>query len=168
MNHDWLLWVLTLGSAMHVLDEHALGWQGWASRTFGPRFGVHPTWSDFWGTNAALILLGITTAAVGWRAPWFALALPALCLINTVFFHIVPSIAQKRVNPGLPTAILLYIPLSSWIYVAAHDDGVLTTTAVIWSTLIGAGLMIFAVAILKIGTRIGYPDAPPVADSRHP
>jgi hypothetical protein len=28
--HDWVLWILAAASALHVVEEHALGWQGWA------------------------------------------------------------------------------------------------------------------------------------------
>jgi hypothetical protein len=160
VSHEWLLWVLTLASALHVMDEHALGWQGWAVKTFGHRFGVQPTWADFWATNTALLTIGVTCAAVGWRAPWFALAFPAVCLINAVFFHVVPTVVQKRPNPGMFTAVLLYIPISIWIYVEADRDGVLSTSAIVWSTVIGAALMVFAIVILRLGKHFGYPDAP--------
>jgi hypothetical protein len=44
--HDWVIWVLVAASALHVVEEHALGWQGWATQNFA-RIGVHPTWTDF-------------------------------------------------------------------------------------------------------------------------
>jgi hypothetical protein len=47
MSHDWALWVLAVASAMHVVEEHTVGWQGWAAEALGSRFGVRPTWTDF-------------------------------------------------------------------------------------------------------------------------
>ena len=29
--HDWVLWILVAASALHVGEEHALGWQGWVA-----------------------------------------------------------------------------------------------------------------------------------------
>ena len=117
--HDWVLWVLAVASALHVVEEHALGWQGWAAGSLGRRLGMVPTWMDFWPTNGFLIVFAIAAAAVGWRAPGFALALPAGLLINAVLFHVVPSIAARRPNPGCFTAVALYLPIGVWAYVAA-------------------------------------------------
>jgi hypothetical protein len=48
-----------------VVEEHALGWQGWAAGSLGRRIGVVPTWMDFWPTNGFLIVFGIAAAALG-------------------------------------------------------------------------------------------------------
>lgn len=74
---------IVAASALHVVEEHALGWQGWAAQWLGQRLGIKPTWMDFWPTNDFLIVCAIAAAAVGWRAPAFALSLPAALLINT-------------------------------------------------------------------------------------
>ena len=44
--HDWVLWILLTASALHVVEEHALGRQGWATEALGRRIGVMPTWMD--------------------------------------------------------------------------------------------------------------------------
>ncbi|MGI8486705.1 MAG: HXXEE domain-containing protein [Thermomicrobiales bacterium] len=159
MNHDWILWVLTIATGIHVMEEHGMGWQGWAVKTMGLRIGVHPTWSDFWATNLALIVVAIACASVAWRAPWFALSFPALCVINAVFFHVLPTVAARRPNPGVFSAVLLYIPISIWIYAEAERDGMLSAGTVLVSTLVGAGLMASAILVLMLSARIGYPDA---------
>lgn len=159
IGHDWVLWVLVAASAAHVVEEHAMGWQGWATGYIGARIGVHPTWTDFWATNALLIVYGVAAAMVGWRAPAFALSLPALCLVNAVFFHWLPTLEARRPNPGVFTATALYVPISIWAYVAASNDGVLCARALILSLVIGALAMGFALAALVLGARLGYPDA---------
>jgi Protein of unknown function with HXXEE motif len=68
-------------------------------------------------------VFGISAAAVGWRAPAFALAFPAVCLINAVFFYLVPTIQARRPNPGIFSARLLYLPIGIWAYLAAGSDG---------------------------------------------
>jgi hypothetical protein len=156
--HSWVLWVLVAASALHVVEEHALGWQGWASEELGRRFGVKPTWTDFWVTNAALIVFGIAAAMVGWKAAGFSLALPALCLINAIGFHIVPSVRAGAPNPGVFTAALLYVPIGIWAYVAASADDRVSFGALLLSVLIGAFVMATAIAVLLAGQRYGYAD----------
>ena len=50
--HDWVLWILLTASALHVVEEHALGRQGWATEALGRRIGVMPTRMDV-GVGAA-------------------------------------------------------------------------------------------------------------------
>ncbi len=159
MGHEWVLWVLLAGSALHVVEEHALGWQGWAAQALGPRIGVAPTWTDFWATNGLLIVFGVSAAAVGWRAPAFALAFPALALINAAFFHFLPSVQARRPNPGCFTALLVYLPIGVWAYAAASADGVLSVGTLLLSILIGAVAMASAIVMLAIQPRFAYPDA---------
>ena len=157
--HQWVLWVLVAASALHVVEEHALGWQGWASEELGKRFGVRPTWTDFWVTNAALIVFGVAAAMVGWRAVGFSLALPALCLINAVLFHILPSVRERAPNPGVFTATLLYVPIGIWAYIAAASDDRLTFGGFVLSALIGAAVMAAAIGVLLLGREYGYADS---------
>jgi hypothetical protein len=163
MSHDWVLWILVTASALHVLEEHGLGWQGWAAQTFGPRIGVVPSWTDFWATNGVLIVFGVSAAAVGWRAPAFALAFPALALVNALFFHVAPSIQAHRPNPGLFSAVLLYLPIGVWSYVAASDDGELSAATLVVSVVLGALAMASVIALLVLQRRLRYPDAAPEA-----
>jgi hypothetical protein len=159
MSHEWVLWVLVTASALHVVEEHALGWQGWATGYIGSWIDAIPTWTDFWATNALLIVFGVSAAAVGWRAPGFALAFPALCLINAVFFHIVPSFQANRLNPGAITVTLLYVPIGLWAFIAASNDGALSFGAFLLAFVLGGALMAAAVVLLALAPRFGYPDA---------
>jgi uncharacterized protein with HXXEE motif len=152
--HDWVLWILVAASALHVVEEHALGWQGWAAGVLARRIDMKPTWMDFWPTNGFLIVFGISAAAVGWRAPAFALALPGGLLINAVFFHVLPSIAARRPNPGCFTAVVLYLPIGVWSYVAASDDGMLDAGTLVLSVVLGAAAMASVIVM-----RFRYADA---------
>jgi hypothetical protein len=157
VGNDWVLWILVAASALHVVEEHALGWQGWATQAF-TRIGVRPTWTDFWATNAALIVIGVAAAATGWRAPAFALALPAVCIINALLFHLLPSLTARRINPGCLTAVALYLPIAAWCYIEAGNAGVLGAGTLLGSIAIGALMMAAAIALLALGARRGYPD----------
>lgn len=157
--HQWVLWVLVAATAFHVVEEHALGWQGWASEHFGERFGVRPSWTDFWATNAALIVFGVACAMVGWKAAGFSLGLAALVLINAVVFHILPSLRAGAPNPGVFTAVALYVPIGVWAYLAAAADERLSFGAFVLSALVGAVAMAAAIAVLILGREYGYADA---------
>ncbi len=156
--NEWILWVLVAASALHVVEEHGLGWQGWASNTIAKKLGIKLGWGDFWPTNGALIIVGIAAAMVGWQFTAFALSFAAVNIINALFFHIVPSIKAKRPNPGCFTAIILYVPIGTLCYVAAYADKALTWGTFALSLIIGASLMAFAFAAPLLRKRFGYPD----------
>lgn len=156
--HEWVLWVLVAGSAIHVMEEHALGWQGWATKVLGKKFRVTFSWQDFYITNTALFIVGIATAMVGWQFAAFALAFASLSIINAIFFHILPSLQAKRLNPGCITAVILYLPLGFLCYWAANKDGVLDAGSLWLSIAVGAFLMASAIAGLKLREILGYPD----------
>jgi len=106
MGHEWVPWVLLTASALHVVEERGLGWQGWAARVLAPPIGIAPSWLDFWAT----------------------------------------------------TALLLYLPIGVWAYVAAADDDVLSTATLIGSALLGALAMASVIVLLVLQRRFRYPD----------
>lgn len=140
------------------MEEHALGWQGWATSVMGKKLGVRFYWQDFYVTNAALFIVGIACAMVGWQFTAFALAFGSLNIIDSLFFHILPSARAKRLNPGCITATILYLPIGFLCYWAAHMDHVLSAGALLLSVLIGAFLMASALVGPKLRDSIGYPD----------
>jgi hypothetical protein len=160
LEHEWVLWALAIATGFHVLEEHTMGWQGWANGFLAERFGMRPTWADFYVTNAALVVFAFGTAVIGWQAPAVSLSLAALALINALFFHVLPSIQQRRPNPGLFSAVLLYIPIAAWAYCAASKDEVLSAGAVIGSLAIGAAVMASPIVLLRLKGKHGYPDVP--------
>jgi hypothetical protein len=78
------------------------------------------------------------------------LAFPALMLINAVFFHILPFVVKKKFSPGLISAVVLFLPLGTWLFYGANRDGVLTTTTAIIAVALGAGLMAYPIILLKL------------------
>ncbi len=135
-----------------------MGWQGWASATYGKTLGAIPTWAGFWAVNAALIVFGIACATVGWKAPGFSLGLAAESIINALFFHILFTVKDRRPNPGFFTACLLYVPIGIWAYVAASQDGVLSVGTVILSVAVGIAALALAFGSVVISGKIHYPD----------
>jgi hypothetical protein len=96
------------------------GWQQWARQALGIAM---PT-SIFIVMNVVLTIAALAFARSGWRRPAVSLIIPTATLVNALVFHIAPTIIQQQVSPGLYTAILLYLPFSSWALVGAARDGV--------------------------------------------
>ena len=118
--NEWTLWVVAASCALHVAEEFFTGWQAWAREALGI---VMPT-ATFLTMNAVLVGAALVLARVGWQRPALSLVIPSATLVNAVFFHILPTLVQGRVSPGLYTATLLYLPFSSWALVGAARDGV--------------------------------------------
>jgi len=95
--------------------------------------------------NAVLVVAAVVLASIGWKRPTLSLIIPAATLVNAIFFHIMPTIVQRRVSPGVYTATLLYLPFSSWALVGAWRDGV-PRRAIAVASLLGA-LMMTAVVL---------------------
>lgn len=118
--YEWTLWVVAVSCALHPLEEYFSGWQAWARQSLGI---VMPT-ELFVVANTALVVAAFLFAPTGWRHPVRNLVIPAATLVNAIGFHIIPSIAERHVAPGLYTAVLLYVPFSSLALGGAAHDGV--------------------------------------------
>lgn len=101
MNLKRIPCVLMAVSGLHGLEEHAVGWQGWASGILGSKLGVHPTWTDFQETDVTLTVVAISCTSVGWRAPWVIPVFPALRTIDALFSR-TATVAYSRSDPNRP------------------------------------------------------------------
>ena len=149
--HDYLLWLTLAAYAVHVLEEATLNWKAWAINA------LHLTnveWSIFDIANMAVMFIAIGAAMIGWKLPAFALIIPALMLINGIFFHILPTLIQRIFSPGVITAVILFLPISTWIYYAAYLDGVLTWPVAILSLILGGLLMASPIVFLKLRVKL--------------
>ena len=150
MAHAYILWIMVIATALHVLEEHTLNWRDWARRSLH----VNVTWADFYVTNATMLVAAIAVAVIGWRRPELSLALPATLIINALIFHIGITIVQRHYSPGTFTAIFLYLPVAVWTYAGAHQDGVLSARVLIISSLGGILFMAFPLVLLQTRTRM--------------
>jgi hypothetical protein len=138
---EWTLWVVAVSCALHVAEEYLTGWQAWARQALGI---VMPT-ARFLVANAVLVVAALILARVGWRRPELSLVIPSATLVNGVFFHILPTIVQGRVAPGVYTAALLYLPFSSWALMGAARDGV--PGKAIGVAMVAGTVMMFSVVL---------------------
>jgi len=138
--NEWTLWIVAASCALHPIEEYFTGWQRWASQTLGI---VMPT-ALFVFMNAALLVAAVSCARIGWRRPTLSLIIPAATLVNAVFFHILPTVVQHKVSPGVYTATLLYLPFSLWAFIGARHDGV-AARAMVAASVAGTFLMLAVV-----------------------
>jgi hypothetical protein len=82
------MWFCLAAYSLHVLEEFVFDWQNWARNVLN----LPAQWSDFYITNAVVIVLGVVAAEVAPTWPAVALGFPALMLINATFFHVAPVI----------------------------------------------------------------------------
>lgn len=118
--YEWTLWCVAASCALHPLEEYFTGWQVWARQSLG----IVMSTELFVVANTVLVVAAFLFARAGWRHPVRNLVIPAATLVNAIGFHIIPSIAERRVAPGLYTAVLLYVPFSSFALGGAAHDGV--------------------------------------------
>lgn len=141
------IWLATACYAIHMLEEYEFDWRNWARAVI--RLPVE--WSDFYITNAIVVVLGIAAANIATELPWLALTFPALMLINATFFHVLPMVVTRgRYSPGVFTAVVLFYPVGVACYCAAGRVGALTTAHVAGSAMIGALLMASPIVLLHL------------------
>lgn len=143
-------WLALAAYAVHVLEEHTFDWRNWARAVIG----LPVEWSDFYVTNAVVVVLGIVQAEL---APALALApltFAALMLINATFFHVLPVVRMRgRFSPGLATAIVLFYPAGIAVFLQAHAEGRLTAGTAAAAFFAGALLMAFPIVMLHLKGR---------------
>ena len=118
--HERLLWVVAGATALHAAEELLTGWLPWASASLGIAMPA----AVFIIMNAVLFGLALLFASFGWWQPVPGLSIAFATLLNAVCFHIAPSIIARTLTPGVFTAVLLYVPFSSWVIAGALRDGV--------------------------------------------
>jgi len=138
---EWTLWVVAMACALHVAEELFTGWQAWAREALG----IVMLTARFLGVNAILVAAAFVMARVGWRRPVLSLVIPSATLVNGVFFHILPTLVQGRVAPGVYTAAVLYVPFSSWALIGAARDGV--PPKAIGTAMAAGTVMMFSVVL---------------------
>jgi len=141
----WTLWVVAAACALHATEEYLTGWLEWAPRTFG--IDVPP--SFFLIPNVVLVVAALVLARIGWRRlPTASLVIPVATLANAILFHIIPSLVQRAPAPGVYTAVLLYLPFSSWALIVARRDGV-PRQAIGFAAVAGVGMALGIVLVAR-------------------
>ena len=123
--HEFTLWFVVMVLGIHFLEEFALDIRTWLQAVLH----VPVTWEQCHLVNVSVTLMAIGGAVIGWRKPELSLIMPAILIINAIFFPLGFSIIWWSYSPGTLSALLFFVPAGVWSYVGAHRDGVLTRRA---------------------------------------
>jgi hypothetical protein len=163
----WLSWMATVVYLLHNVEEYGLDLLGQAHAfpnalcanlklppypdcAIPPAFYLAVNISLFWFVGPIAAILSPRHRLVG-------LALYSVISINGLV-HIVAAIATGQpYNPGLLTAVLLFLPLTVWVGSTCFGKDRLSYKAMAW--LVGCGILLHVVLIaplfLFINGRIG-------------
>jgi hypothetical protein len=155
------LWIITLIYGLHLMEEFTFNWAAWANS-----MGLGFTWSDFYLTNAEVIVLGASAAMIGWRMPQVSLGFPALALVNGVFFHVLPSLLALRPSPGALTAAFLFLPVSLVLFRGVLRQGIATRREIAIAFGLATAAQGFPLLLLKLKPLLAYPAVDALARSR--
>ena len=153
-----LAWLAVGAYALHILEEHILGWFPWAKKTMN----LSMDWDTYTTVEVVLLILGAIAAMLAPAMPMLALAFAAMLVINVTFFHLLPMlIAGGQFSPGVISGVLLFYPIG---YYAYSGSGASQTT-MIWAIVIGAAVILWPMLLLKLKDqsyfRMGGGDATP-------
>lgn len=145
-----VLWTLPVAYAMHVMEEFAFNWAGWANA-----HGLAFSWGDFAVTNGAVLAFGLAAAAIGTRRLALSLSYPALMAVNGLLLHLLPSLLALRPNPGALTAVALFLPLSAHTFALAHRAGA-TRRDLGWAFAVATLAQGFPLLLLGLRPHLGW------------
>ena len=144
-----LAWLAVAAYALHVVEEHILGWYDWARKTMNISLG----WNEYVITEAAILLLGVTAAVLSENkecGTTLVIAFATLLLINAIFFHVLPMLANRgRFSPGAISGLFLFLPLA-WLVFKTPQAMALNTNGMVWAVVLGIGLILWPMFLLKL------------------
>jgi hypothetical protein len=133
-----LAWLAVAAYALHVVEEHMLGWYDWARKTMN----ISMTWEQYVITEVAILILGLTAAMLAGQpiGPMLTVAFATLLFINAIFFHVIPMLTNGgKFSPGVLTGVVLFLPLCWQVY----KTQTLSQNDLFWSVAIGAAVMVW-------------------------
>lgn len=140
-----LAWLAVAAYALHIVEEHILGWFDWARRTMNISLG----WEQYVITEVAILILGLTAAMLSGTAmgPTLVVAFTTLLLINVVFFHVLPMLANGgRFSPGAISGVILFLPLAWQVFRSQS----LSQGDLAWAVVLGVLLILWPMLLLKL------------------
>lgn len=155
-----LAWLAVAAYALHIVEEHILGWYDWARKTMNISLG----WDQYVITEVAILILGLTAAMLSGTpmGPTLVVAFTTLLLINVVFFHILPMLANGgKFSPGVLSGIFLFLPLAWNVY----KTQTLSQNDLVWAVVLGILLILWPMFLLKL-KGVGYFSGSPARAKR--
>lgn len=140
-----LAWLAVAAYALHIVEEHILGWYDWARKTMNISLG----WEQYVITEVAILILGLTAAMLSGTpmGPTLIVAFATLLLVNVIFFHVLPMLANGgKFSPGVISGVVLFLPLAWQVY----KTQTLAQNDLIWAVVLGILLIGWPMLLLKL------------------
>jgi len=161
-NPVWVLgWVWPM-YLLHMFEEHGIDLLGrrYAFIEFLCRLIGTPLVSDCPATPAFVFAVNVIACQIAFglafflrrRQPLVAACAWGIPLVN-LWAHVLPAVASGRYNPGLLTAIVLFLPGCAWMLWTLRRSGVLRPGGV-WR-VVATGALTHLVLIASIELRAG-------------
>jgi hypothetical protein len=166
---DWLLWLPLPIYMLHQFEEHGVDLLG---RSYAFRAALCETigWSGAladcpateWfvlAVNPGTVwIAGVAAGVFGARRAMIGAATLGIPAINTIA-HVVSAVRTHAYNPGLATALVLFVPMCVWIFRALVQRGLLTPIRVAAAMVSGVALHAVLIGSLVLHMRglIGEP-----------
>ncbi|MFG1423291.1 HXXEE domain-containing protein [Roseixanthobacter liquoris] len=133
---QWLTWLAVTAYLLHQFEEHGVSLLGapyafrgtlCATLGYGDAISCPVPLAFITAVNVSAVwVAGFASALAARRFPLIALSFFAVPLVNA-FAHIVPAVLERRYNPGLFSAVVVFLPLCLWtlaVAVRRHGAGV--------------------------------------------
>ena len=140
--------LMPAAAALHVVEEYVYpGGFLDVMRETSPKYGRHATPLFAVVINGLFVFLCLLAAVFGTRRRLFGLSVLSLLLLNS-FAHVAGTVARRRYNPGIATALLLYVPIAVRGYRKALASGECGPRDIALSLAIAAGY--YAVPLVSL------------------
>jgi hypothetical protein len=129
-------WLLAAALIIHTISEAWLPeWEkakpNWRSVVFNRLLFLD---------NLPIFIFAIAVAAAGWKLPIIGGILPAIGITHPILDHIGLSLWGKKIRPGSWTGMLLFFPLSIWVYSIGYSQNLISFTDFLISGAIGLSI----------------------------
>lgn len=147
MSFRKLIWLFPLATTLHNFEEAVtvVSWQQTAEVSYPP---VGPP--EF---HITLVILTIAAIVITWRArtarkksvPIYIFAAYSVSMLLNVFFpHLLGTLYFGKYIPGVITAVLLNLPVNSYLLRVALKEGFITLKSLIrWTALVAPLIIAF-------------------------
>ena len=129
----YITWIAVFAAIIHILEEYYCGWINWA-KSFVPTVKK----SHFIVVNFLFVCTCVLAAIL--QILELKISIFSLLIINA-FVHLVPTIVKRKYSPGLVSAMLLYIPIGIFGYIATFKENIASNVQIIVGTLLGFIIM---------------------------
>lgn len=154
----WLLWLLLPVYMLHQFEEHGVDALG---RPYAFRAALCATlgWTDnlahcpatewfIFAVNPGTVwIAGLAAGLAGPRRVLVGAAALGIPAVNAAA-HIVPALRTNTYNPGLVTAVVLFVPICAWTFRVLVARGLLRRVHLAYSWF--AGMVVHGVLLLSL------------------